>query len=135
MSKNVVKEQPKAEQEPKQKSSGGNIVTRSVGSVMSGAFLSKEKAIGAIPFIFFITLVTLCYIANGYYAEEQIRKQNKLTNEIKELRSEYIISKSDLMFISKQSELARRILPLGIKESVEPPVKIVVHSKTQTKQE
>lgn len=134
MSKNVVKEQPKAEQEPKQKSGGGNIVTRSVGSVMSGAFLSKEKAIGAIPFIFFITLVTLCYIANGYYAEEQIRKQNKLTNEIKELRSEYIISKSDLMFISKQSELARRILPLGIKESVEPPVKIVVHSKTENKQ-
>lgn len=135
MTKNVIKEQPKPEQEPKQKSSGGNIVTRSVGSVMSGAFLSKEKAIGAIPFIFFLTLVTLCYIANGYYAEEQIRKQNKLTNEIKELRSEYIISKSDLMFISKQSEVAKRVLSLGVKESVEPPVKIVVHSKTENKKQ
>lgn len=134
MSKNVIKEQPKTEPEPKQKSGGGNIVTRTVGSVMSGAFLSREKVIGAIPFIFFVTLVTLCYIANGYYAEEQIRKQNRLTNEIKELRSEYIISKSDLSFISKQSEVAHRVLPLGVKESVEPPVKIVVHSKTQNKQ-
>lgn len=131
MSKNTIKEQPKPEQEPKQKSAGGNIVTRTVGSVFSGAFLSREKAVRTIPFIFFLTLVTLCYIANGYYAEEQIRKQNRLTNEIKELRSEYIISKSDLMFISKQSEVARRALPIGVKESVEPPVKIVVHSQTE----
>jgi len=94
---------------------------------MSGAFLSKEKTIRSLPFIFFLTFIALCYIANGYYAEDQIRKLNNLTNGLKELRSEYIISKSDLMFISKQSEVARRVLPLGLKESVEPPMKIVVH--------
>lgn len=133
MTKNAIKEPPKEEVKPKQKSSGGNIVTRTVGSVMSGAFLSKERTIRALPFIFFITFITLCYIANGYYAEEQIRKMNTLTNELKELHTEYIISKSDLSDNSKQSEVARRVLPLGVKESVEPPIKIVVHTKPAAK--
>jgi hypothetical protein len=135
MTKNVIKEQPKEEVKPKQKSSGGNIVTRTVGSVMSGAFLSKERTIRALPFIFFLTFVALCYIANGYYAEEQIRKMNRLTNELKELHTEYIISKSELSDNSKQSEVANRVLPLGLKESLEPPVKIVIHNKPVPKTE
>jgi hypothetical protein len=132
MTKNTIKEQPKQTETPTPKSSGGNIVTRSVGSVLSGAFLSQERAIRAVPFIFFLTFVALCYIANGYYAEEQIRKLNKMTYELKELRSEYIVSKSDLMFISNQSEVARRAAAIDIKESVEPPVKIQARTKTQT---
>ena len=126
MTKNSVREKPQEESKPKQKSSGGNIVTRTIGSVMSGSFLSRDAAVKALPFMFFITLIALLYIANGYYAEEQIRKLNKLTNELKELRSEYIISKSDLASVSKQTEVALRALPLGVKESVEPPSKIVV---------
>ena len=131
MTKNSIKEQPTTESKPKRKSGGGNFVTRFVSSILSGAFLSKEKTIKALPFIFFLTFITLCYIANGFYAEAQIRELNKVTNELKELHTEYIISKSDLMFISKQSEVAKRVAPLGIKESVEPPKKITVHSKIQ----
>jgi hypothetical protein len=136
MTKNAIKEQPKPKEEPKRKSGGGNIVThnvvtRNVGSVLTGAFLSKEKAVRALPFIFFLTFITLLYIANGYYAEGQIRKQNKLTNQLKELRSEFIISKSELSDLSKQSEVAKRLEALGVKESVEPPRKILVHSKAK----
>lgn len=135
MTKNAIKEPPKPTSEPKRKSGGGNIVThnvvtRNVSSVLTGAFLSKERAVSALPFIFFLTFVTLLYIANGYYAESQIRRQNKLTNELKELRSEFIISRSELSDLSKQSEVAKRLEPLGVKESVEPPRKILVHSKT-----
>ncbi|MCK6640178.1 MAG: hypothetical protein L6Q81_08830 [Bacteroidia bacterium] len=130
MSKNTVKEkkEPETQTKPQQKSSGGNIVTKTIGSVMSGSFLSKEAAIKAVPFMFFLTLVALLYISNGYYAEDQIRRMNKLTNELKELRSEYIISKSELAAVSKQTEVAVRALSLGVKESVEPPSKIVVNT-------
>jgi hypothetical protein len=132
MTKNSIKEQPIAEPKTKQKSGGGNIVSKSVNQVLSGAFLSREKTISALPFIFFLTFITLCYIANGFYAEEQIRKLNKINAELKQLHSEYIISKSDLSEISKQSEVAKRVLTIGLKESVEPPRKITVHSKVQT---
>ncbi len=133
MTKNAIKEVPKPITETKRKSSGGNIVTRNVGSVLTGAFLSKERAVRSLPFIFFITFITLLYIANGYYAEGQIRKQNSLTNQLKELRSEFIISKSELSDLSKQSEVAKRLENTGVKESVEPPRKIIVHSNSTTK--
>jgi hypothetical protein len=134
MTKNVVKEVPKVNEEPKRKSGGGNIVTRNVGSLLSGAFLSKEKAVQAVPFIFFLTFLTLLYIANGYYAEGQIRKMNSLNNQLKELRSEYIISKSDLSALSLQSVVVEKLKQSGVKESTaEPPRKIVVPAKDKVK--
>lgn len=128
MTKNSIKEKPQADAPVKATKTGrpGRVV-RTVGSVMSGSFLSREKVIRMLPFIFFVTLITLFYIANGYYAEEQIRKINRIGNEIKELRSAFIITKSDLMFISKQSEVARRTAVINLKESVEPPKKIVIN--------
>ncbi|HTF04307.1 MAG TPA: FtsL-like putative cell division protein [Bacteroidia bacterium] len=129
MTKNIVREKPQEEVKPKQKSSGGNIVTRTIGSVMSGSFLSRDIAVKALPFMFFITLIALFYIANGYYAEEQIRKQNRLTGELKELRSEYIISKSMLATVSTQTAVKLRVLPLGIKESTINPPSIITVEK------
>ena len=49
-----------------------------------------------------------------------------MKKEIKELRSESIYVKSKLMFNSRQSEINRRIGLYGLKESVKPPIKIVV---------
>ncbi|HTL83455.1 MAG TPA: FtsL-like putative cell division protein, partial [Bacteroidia bacterium] len=127
MSKNTIKEVNETPQKPKQKSGGGNIVTRSVGAVLSGAFLSREKTIRALPFIFFITFIALCYIANGYYAEEQIRKQNKLTNEIKDLYSDYVISQSDLSAISTRDPVAKRVRILGLKDTLQKTNIIRIH--------
>ena len=53
---------------------------------------------------------------------------NKLSNEIKEKHSEYISTTSELMFVSKQSEVARAAEELGLKEPLVPPVKIKVDS-------
>ncbi|MCC6690362.1 MAG: hypothetical protein IT235_02405 [Bacteroidia bacterium] len=103
-------------------------VIRSFQSVVSGNFLSREETTRLLPFMLFLSLLALIYIANGYYAEAKIRKQNKLTGELKELHSEYIITKSDLMFMSKQSEVAKSTAQFGIKESVVPPKKIVVQT-------
>jgi hypothetical protein len=81
-----------------------------------------------LPFILFLALTAIFYIANGYYADDKIREVNKLSNQLKELRSEYISTKSELMFASKQSEVAKSAEELGLKEPVVPPVKIEVDS-------
>jgi len=103
-------------------------VGRSFQSVVSGSFLSRDETLRFLPFLLFISLLAVVYIANGYYAESKIRKLNKLTEELKDLRSQYIITKSDLMFVSKQSEVAKASALLGIKESVVPPKKIIIPS-------
>ena len=101
-------------------------VVRSLLDVVNGNFLTSDSMVSLLPFILFLTLVALIYIANGYYAENKVRAINKMTTELKELRSEYITTKSELMFRSKQSEVARSLESYGIKESVVPPKKIVV---------
>jgi hypothetical protein len=101
-----------------------NVIGRSISAVVTGNILTREETLKQLPFVLFLAVIALFYIGNTYYAEKTVREINALGNDIKELRSEYITSKSDLMFISKQSEVARAAEKLGLKESVVPPKKL-----------
>jgi len=104
------------------------VLAKGLSSLFSGTFLSNEKNLKHLPFLLFLAFIAILYIANGYYADDKIREVNKISNQLKELRSEYISTKSELMFASKQSEVARSAEELGLKEPVVPPVKIEVDS-------
>lgn len=126
---NKFKEVPKSEEKEEVKRSAPKSkskVARSFLNIFSGNFLSKENVIYQLPFILFLTVIGLGYIANGYYAEKSVRDISRLNNELKELKSEFITNKSELMFMSNQSEVARASASIGLKESVNPPKKIVV---------
>jgi hypothetical protein len=83
-----------------------------------------EVVVTFLPYIFFLFLLAIIYIGNSYFAEKTVREVEKATQEIKELRSEFISGKSELMFLSKQSEVARNVASLGLKESLTSPKKI-----------
>ena len=104
------------------------VLAKGLSSIFSGTFLTNEKNLKHLPFILFLGLMAILYIANGYYADDRIREANKSANQLKELRSEYISTKSDLMFASKQSEVAKASEALGLREPVVPPIKIEVDS-------
>ena len=79
-----------------------------------------------LPKIFFVIALGLVYIGNTHYAEQTVRKINMMQIEVEDLRADYTTLKSDLMFSSKQSEVARKVRPFGLKESLTPPFKVVV---------
>jgi hypothetical protein len=79
-----------------------------------------------LPKIFFVMVLALIYIGNTHYAEQTVRKINLIQVEVEDLRADYTTLKADLMFSSKQSEVARRVKPFGLKESLIPPHKVVV---------
>jgi cell division protein FtsL len=74
-----------------------------------------------IPFFLFLALLAVIYIYNGHYADKVIRDISKTSKELKELQYEYKTLKSDVMFRSKQSELAKAVEPFGLKELMKPP--------------
>jgi Bacteriodetes cell division protein (FtsL-like) len=90
--------------------------------------VDKQMMFRIMPFIFFLMALSLAYIANSYVAERTIRDIDKTSKDIKELRSEYISVKSDLMFKSRQSQVAKEVLPLGVKHLIVPPKKIILKS-------
>ncbi|MBT1704147.1 FtsL-like putative cell division protein [Chryseosolibacter indicus] len=79
-----------------------------------------------LPKIFFVMILGLIYIGNTHYAEKTVRKINEMQAEVEDLRADYTTLKADLMFGSKQSEVARKVSVYGLKESLIPPYKIVV---------
>ena len=123
--KPLRKETNGQEKKPTARTSG-NKVARSILNIFSGNFLSKDYVILQLPFIIFLTVIGLGYIANGYYAEKSVREISHINTDLKELKSQYIISKSELMFMSNQSEVAHAVASTGLKESIVPPKKIVV---------
>jgi cell division protein FtsB len=78
-----------------------------------------------LPFFLFLSALAIVYIYNGHYADNTVRNINKLNRELKELQYEYKTLKSEVMFRSKQSELAKAVQPLGLKELVVPPAVLI----------
>lgn len=79
-----------------------------------------------LPKIVFVMVLGLIYIGNTHYAEQTVRKINVMHVEVEDLRADYTTLKADLMFSSKQSEVARKVKAFGLKESLIPPYKVVV---------
>ncbi len=101
-----------------------NAITKFIFSFFDGTILTRETVVKTLPFLFFLTILAVIYITNSYYAERTIRNIEKTKSELKELRTEHISVKSEMMIKSKQSEVAAKLVSYGIKESVIPPIKI-----------
>ncbi len=77
----------------------------------------------SLPLIATVAILMLAYIVNHLRIEGQLRTISELQNEVKELRYESITTSSELMNMSKQSEVIRRVEAEGLelKELTEPP--------------
>jgi len=98
---------------------------RSLQSILGGGFLANKRTAKNMPFLLFLAFLAVIYIGNSYYAEKKIRKIERLQKDLKELRYEYVYTRSQLMSKSRQSEIAKTLSYEGIKESRTPPKKIV----------
>lgn len=78
-----------------------------------------------IPFYFFIAAIAVIYIANGHYADKTMRKINETEKNLKEMEYEFKTVKQEVIFRSKESELAKAVAPLGLKPLMVPPLRII----------
>jgi hypothetical protein len=84
--------------------------------------LTHRWMVKNVPFFLFLALLAIIYIYNGHYADKSIRDINKAQSHLKELQYESKTLKSEVMFRSKESELARAVQSLGLKELMTPAV-------------
>jgi cell division protein FtsL len=87
--------------------------------------LSYHWIMKNITFFLFLAALAVVYIYNGHYADKIVRDINRTNKELKELQYEYKTLKSEVMFRSKQSELAKAVEPFGLKELTQPPVVLI----------
>jgi hypothetical protein len=97
-----------------------------IKELIDGTFLVRENMIRQLPYVLFLTFLGVIYIGNRFHAERMVREINNLKIEVDNLRSEQITITSELMNISRPSEVAALVemKGLGLKESLEPPKKL-----------
>jgi len=88
----------------------------------------KKVSEAYMPQVLFLMSLGILYIGNGHHAENTIRKINAEQKLVEDLRADYHTLKADYMFDSKQSEVASKVKKSGLRESSEPPVKIVAEN-------
>ena len=98
----------------------------SLKEMITGSVLAKEQVAKQIPFLIFLTLLGIIYIANRYHAEHLVRQTVKMQQTLDELRSESITTASELMFASRQSQVYKLVKEnhLDLKESTVPPARV-----------
>jgi hypothetical protein len=115
-----INEKPR-KQKQKQKP---NKIRKALQEFLGGDYLSKETVAGNIGYILFLGFLAMVYIGNTYYTEKMYKSIDRTNRELKELRYQYITTKSMLMFQGRQSEISKRAIGFGLKESKTPPYKI-----------
>jgi len=108
-----------------------NAFLSSIVHVFDGDFLNAFAKISNLPFTLFIALLIGFYIANTLHAERTIRETERTNTQLKDYRDEYISLKSELMFLSNQSQVAVKVAPQGLLEAKEPPHKLIIQTPNQ----
>ena len=99
--------------------------------IVDGSLLTRDKVVKQLPFVLFLTMIIILYIANRYHSEKLVRRTLKMQTELKELRAESISTASELEYISRQSQVARLIdeKNMDLKQSEKPPYQMVDKKK------
>ena len=130
MAENVLKEKALKEEasevNPRRKKSPSRISRNFIRFMNMFGFFNRNQIVHSMPFILFVSLLIIGYIANSYYAEKIIREIDKTKTELKENRAEYISTMSRLMYQSNQSQVAKALEPYQVKETTQSPVKIFI---------
>ena len=116
----TTQEQPQEVQPVKKQRKIG----KPIHDLLEGDFLSKQAVVRNLPFLFFLAVIAVIYIANTYYAEKTFKEIERTKTELKELKYQYITTKSNLMYQSKQVEVGKQAEKLGLKETLVPPFKV-----------
>jgi hypothetical protein len=99
-------------------------IGKPIHDLLEGDFLSQKGVVRNLPFLFFLAIIAIIYIANTYYAEKTFKEIEQTKNELKELRYQYITTKSMLMYQSQEGVVGKQGERLGLKETLIPPYKV-----------
>ncbi len=94
----------------------------------------REEASRWLPFVLFLFGLVIVYISIQQFSERTVRQTEKINHDIKELRSEYLSTKAELMQSSLQTDIARKLEYSGLKELREPAMKFNLETQPAPQQ-
>ena len=102
---------------------------KSIYDILRGNFLVSDESFKNWRFILFIVGLMLMMIASSHSSDKKVMCIAKLNKEIKELRSEFLDTRSISMKLKLESTIKNKVLALELKPSQNPPQVIRVTLK------
>ena len=99
---------------------------KGIYSIVKARFLVNEDATRNWRFIVFLFVLALLMIANTHRFEQKVFRITEMTHEVKELRSEFVDKRSELMKLKMESTVSEKMKTRKILPSSVPPKKIKV---------
>lgn len=79
------------------------------GQVLNHEYLKRNR-----KFLLFLVFLAFVYINNHYGVDSLLKEHLVLTKEVRELKYEAITTSAELMHMSKQSEVVRKVQEAGL---------------------
>ena len=95
-------------------------------NLLKAKYLVDQGSMRNWRFIVFMILICIVMIANSHSYEQKIFRISALEAEVKELRSEFVDRRSELMELKMESTVSRKMEERQIFPSSVPPKKIEV---------
>ncbi len=108
------------------------MMKHNVYDILKARFLINEDAMKNWRFIVFLIMLAIIMIANTHRFEQKVFAIAELSNEVKELRSEFVDRRSELMKLKMESTVSAKMEAKQIFPASVPPQKIKV-KKTEEK--
>ncbi|MGB3344842.1 MAG: FtsL-like putative cell division protein [Aequorivita sp.] len=98
-------------------------------NIIKGKFLVSDDAPKHWRFIIFLSGLALIMIASSHSADKKVHRISKLSAEVKELKSEYVDMRMQLMQSRMESKIIAAMENKGLQPSVTPPKRIRIIKK------
>ncbi|MGB4655729.1 MAG: FtsL-like putative cell division protein [Bacteroidales bacterium] len=95
--------------------------------VLGGVFIEESDIKKWVPFTIYVFVLCVILIFNYNSANRVAIEISETKRNIKELRFDYITTKTKLTRLTERSEVVKRAKELGLEEMVTPPLKIYIN--------
>ncbi|MEL6810575.1 MAG: FtsL-like putative cell division protein [Bacteroidota bacterium] len=101
---------------------------KNIYNIIKGRFLVSDDALKNWRFIIFLSALALVMIASSHAADRKVHEIARLSNEVKELKSEYVDVRMQLMQSKMETKIIKAMERRGLFPSETPPQKIIINT-------
>ncbi len=98
-------------------------------NIVKGRFLVSDDTFKNWRFVVFLSILALVMIGSSHTADKKVHRIARLSNEAKELKSEYLDVRKQLTQAKMESKLTAVMSKTGLQTSTIPPQKIIITKK------
>ena len=102
---------------------------QNIYNVLKGKFLVSEDAFKNWRIIIYIVVLLLYMISRSHSTDKKVLKIAKLNNEIRELKAEFVDTRTKVMRLELESSVQKKVVERGLLPSKNPPKKIKIVKK------